>query len=1112
MRMARHDRWGAYIEDVKALGAVTRTQGLDGTDELEFDTLQDFAKGDRIALVDARGEAREYEVTALDASRSGGVPVTTVYAEDAVCELAGCWIDERQNTGYTAAQCLEKALDGTRWTAGTCDAGTLAETATTSWYHESVSDALEDICDVYGLELETSYALDDAGTGIGARYVSLLEQRGGDEGKRFSYGKDLAGVRRTVASDRVVTRAYGYGAAVEYTDEETGDVSYGRRLDFADVNDGLEYVDADDDVLATWGMLDADGALCHVAGVYTNTECDDADQLLAETKAWLEEACEPSVTYEADVAALGLGEVGVGDVVRIVDTTFPTALRLEGRVTQIKEDLAGRSGTAEVTLGNVVASLSTAQQAYSQALASVQASASVANVAASTALSGASSVKDALSDAVDAIEDEIEDLVASIEEAYVKGEYLEENYYTKTETEEVVSTELETALYATDEYGNQTAMYATTSQLTQTSEEILAEVSANYVSSSSLADYVTDDDLAEALEDYVGSSSLATTLEQYSTTSQTAEAISSAVEAALYATDEDGNQTAVYATTSQLTQTSEEILSQVAATYLSSADAEETYASQSYVDQTATSIMSQVATLYVSTDTLESNYSTTEQTEELVSSTVSNSLTEYLTSGEIASLYATQTEVEQTAEEVTATVSAKITSRNVYPGFAVGGESPLWYYLAGYTKTTSYGSWEVLGDGWARCDYDYSSGTSGSQVVRAYMYPVAGFEESTDYTCLVEVRNVAHESGEASLVGCAYPSSSNVPYFPSGVDSDATVDLASAEEGEYRFDVTTIDDFDAVDESYARSVCVFVKAYAGSAGSVECRVSYYKGAGYAGPYAPWTEAVDVSSMMRATTDGLEVARKVNGEYTSTRTLVDDEGFHVLSADGEELSSFGADSISLAETSSGGFIDMLGARGAISCTDDAAYGVLVQLIVDVSDSGAVAIVGGEKDEEEGWLGGDTGIIYQNAAGITSILMLADSVQLGYSTVGSSAYPVYLSSGVITKSSKKMLYESGDTISLKSWVGGGYCTSSGTAFRFSVPLDKPHTATGATCSTMTVTIRQGGSYLLNAEAVTPATVTLCAAWVSFSVELDSAPSGVTNNDDFGIIIHSGTLTFT
>lgn len=100
-----------------------------------------------------------------------------------------------------------------------------------------------------------------------------------------------------------------------------------------------------------------------IFGVYENSECEDLQQLMDETREYLKARTHPQVTYEADVvdlASMGCEweGVGVGDDVDIVDTCFSPTLRCRGRVTKIVRDVL--ADTATVTLGNVTDTLTDA--------------------------------------------------------------------------------------------------------------------------------------------------------------------------------------------------------------------------------------------------------------------------------------------------------------------------------------------------------------------------------------------------------------------------------------------------------------------------------------------------------------------------------------------------------------------------------------------------------------------------------------------------------------------------------------------------------------------------------------------------------------------------------
>lgn len=66
----------------------------------------------------------------------------------------------------------------------------------------------------------------------------------------------------------------------------------------------------------------------------------------------------------------------------------------------------------------------------------------------------------------------------------------------------------------------------------------------------------------------------------------------------------------------------------------------------------------------------------------------------------------------------------------------------------------------------------------------------------------------------------------------------------------------------------------------------------------------------IETLVRTSGSGVEVAKKVDGSYTSTKTLVDDTGFSVLDKDGSLLSKFSSDRVELAKQSDIGEISLL----------------------------------------------------------------------------------------------------------------------------------------------------------------------------------------------------------
>lgn len=371
MRYMIFDRWGNPLGDLPYVIKAIRTRATDGTDTLDITTIGEINKDERIAFKDSMGRWAEYLCQSTQTARAAGMPVTVAYCTGSIAELSRTYIEDKRNRNANAKACLAKALEGTRWAVGTVETGTITGTADLAFYHCTVLEAVQKTADTYGLEVQTEVQPDPTGNRIGRRIIHLLEHRGSTSTtKRFEYGKDLTQIKRDIDSGDVITRLYGWGKGIEQTNEEgeaTG--GYGRKISFADVNHGKPYIQ-DDNALANWGIVGADGTKHHSEASADFPDCEDPKELLNLTKAALKTRTTPTVSYTADVTALGQAGydpegTDVGDSVQIIDTSFTTPLRLEGRILQIEENLAGSLADTKITLGNI-------RQTYTQRLAAQQ--------------------------------------------------------------------------------------------------------------------------------------------------------------------------------------------------------------------------------------------------------------------------------------------------------------------------------------------------------------------------------------------------------------------------------------------------------------------------------------------------------------------------------------------------------------------------------------------------------------------------------------------------------------------------------------------------------------------------------------------------------------------
>lgn len=358
-RFIHFNRFGAYIGELTPMQA-TRTRNVDqcGVDKVELVLLDNGVdKYDRIVFCDSMGRTCEWIVMSSRESRAKSVPICTVNCYGSMQELSRHFMPTlRRGSKDTPEQAIAKALDGTRWSVGQCDEGS----GEYSVYHQSSLASVKDIAEAYKMEVEPVIQLSADGNSIAKRSVSLVKRLGrANTALRLDYGSGLSGIDRVLSADDVVTRLYCYGKGVQTTDDDgnaTG--GYSRKITFADINGGKEYIQ-DDSLLEVWGVPGPDGSLVHTEGIFEDGDCEDKATLLVEGRAALAERSKPIVSYEGTVEALGragfdANTCDLGDNLQMVDTTFPKPLRLSGRVLEIVEDLLGDGSPSSVKVGNVI--------------------------------------------------------------------------------------------------------------------------------------------------------------------------------------------------------------------------------------------------------------------------------------------------------------------------------------------------------------------------------------------------------------------------------------------------------------------------------------------------------------------------------------------------------------------------------------------------------------------------------------------------------------------------------------------------------------------------------------------------------------------------------------
>lgn len=334
---------------------------LNGLNVLEFTTLdRDIKNKDRVVFQDELGVWHEFIVESIDDTHED----VFVYCEDSFYETRGDYIDDRRFVNANFSTVAQAVMSYTRWKLKIVDD---IGTGTVNFYHTDVKSAVfEDMQNKFNFEIKTYVEITNSR--ISQRVIELRKQRGHDNGKRFTYDKDIDSISRTIDSTEFCTALYAYGKG-----EETENGGYGRRIDISQVNNGKKYVE-NLKAKEQFGKY-VDGKREHIFATYIFEDIDDRKKLLEQAKAKLEELSEFKVTYKCDVLVLNkLLEdrqhegIELGDTVAIIDKDIN--IRIRARVVERKSYL-NSTKPDEIVLGNFIEDYATQQAKIKSDLKSI---------------------------------------------------------------------------------------------------------------------------------------------------------------------------------------------------------------------------------------------------------------------------------------------------------------------------------------------------------------------------------------------------------------------------------------------------------------------------------------------------------------------------------------------------------------------------------------------------------------------------------------------------------------------------------------------------------------------------------------------------------------------
>ena len=365
VRIIVHDHTDAYLFEIdpRQVLSLQYTDELNGENSLTISTTQELQKTDRILVRDSMGDWHEYVVLGIESTHKdgGGNIINKYYCTWSLqYDLSATYVDTQvglvpgaESIPNPAREGLAAALSGTtRWAIGTV---TVTVLSSASFYRRSGWEAIDQVLERWGGEVRSTIQVD--GTGVVSRLVDLLEHTGRTEAtRRFDYGADVAGIKRTVSDDVWPCRIVPLGRSME---TEAG--GYTRRPTIADANGGVVWLQ-DDAMVPYTRVPDGQGGWEYPTAIIKNDTYEKPEDIKAWALAHITEYTKPIVSYEVDVkqyeqAGMNPHGVSLGDETLVVDATFGTGgLRIATRVIKIQGDLLDPTAT-KLTMGSKGVSL-----------------------------------------------------------------------------------------------------------------------------------------------------------------------------------------------------------------------------------------------------------------------------------------------------------------------------------------------------------------------------------------------------------------------------------------------------------------------------------------------------------------------------------------------------------------------------------------------------------------------------------------------------------------------------------------------------------------------------------------------------------------------------------
>lgn len=335
----------------------------DSQDDLMKNTLKVTVGYDKVieesSFMAVEEKENEFSLYRILTNADNNNKLSVTGSDFAYNELDGYIVKEIRPQKEPIASVARRLLSGTEWQIRHVDGG--LNTVSEPFYYTSIRESLKTL-QTFGCEIEFRCSLNS--DGIHEKWINIYKRIGENTGKRFTYGDDVLEVVKTIDRTNLYTSVIGRGKGEEVGETEQGDATYGRRIEFADIEWSKSKGDPLDKPLGQiylenpeltqiYGIPQKDGTMRKRETVVIFEDEEDPKELLKKTYAQLQALSRPLIQFKTTV----LNGDAIGNTVSIHH--FEKGYHYETRV--FRTTLDRLTGRLECSLGdNIMQSVSKA--------------------------------------------------------------------------------------------------------------------------------------------------------------------------------------------------------------------------------------------------------------------------------------------------------------------------------------------------------------------------------------------------------------------------------------------------------------------------------------------------------------------------------------------------------------------------------------------------------------------------------------------------------------------------------------------------------------------------------------------------------------------------------